>query len=197
MLQVLEDLLLECEVLHGHICPGQVLGVRMALLGCQLSGISDPRGVDRKKLIIWVEVDRCMTDALSAVTGVRLGRRSLKYFDYGKVAATFYNTTTGLALRLAAVDSSRGLADTRYPFLQTRKERQMRAYKEASDSELFKIEAVQVNYKEKDAPGSPHSRVTCERCLEGINDGREIIDAGGQVLCQPCANGGYYTVITR
>ncbi len=69
MLQALEDLLLECEVLHGHICPGQVLGVRMALLGCQLSGISDPRGVDRKKLIIWVEVDRCMTDALSAVTG--------------------------------------------------------------------------------------------------------------------------------
>jgi formylmethanofuran dehydrogenase subunit E len=194
MLQTLDDLLHECEILHGHICPGQVLGVRMALLGCWLSGISDPRGEDRKKLIIWVEVDRCMTDALSAATGVRLGRRSLKYFDYGKVAATFYNTTSGRAVRLAAVDSSRGMADTRYPFLQTRKERQMRAYREASDAELFKIETVQVNYKETDAPGRPRSRVTCERCLEGVNDGREIIDAEGQILCRPCVNGGYYKV---
>lgn len=195
MLQPLNELLSECEELHGHICPGQVLGARMALLGCQLSGISDPRGVDRKNLIIWVEIDRCMTDALSAVTGVRLGRRSLKYFDYGKVAATFYNTRTGRAVRLAALDSSRELADARYPSLQNRKERQMRAYKEASDEELFKIEFVQVDFKETDAPGSPRSRVTCEKCREGVNDSREIIGGEGQVLCRPCGDGAYYRVI--
>ncbi len=195
MLPSLDELLSECEILHGHLCPGQVLGVRMALLGCRLSDISDPRGVDRKKLILWVEVDRCLTDALSAATGVRLGRRSLKYFDYGKVAATFHNLITGGAVRLAALDSSRELADTRYSSLQNRKERQMRAYREAADAELFKVEVVQVNYKETDAPGRPRSRVTCAKCLEGVNDGREMTGREGQVLCRPCAGGGYYEVI--
>lgn len=195
MFQSLDELLIECEVLHGHICPGQVLGARMALLGCHLCGISDPRGIERKKLIIWVEVDRCMTDALSAVTGVRLGRRSLKYLDYGKVAATFYNAETGVGVRLAALDSSRHLADERYPALHNRKERQMRAYREATDEELFKIETVRVDFKGADAPGRPRSRVTCGKCFEGINDSREIIDGEGQVLCRPCAFGAYYEVI--
>lgn len=182
-------------MLHGHICPGQVLGARMAVHGCELIGIDDPRGADRKKFIVWVEVDRCMTDALSAVTGVRLGRRSLKFRDYGKVAATFLNTETGRAVRLAALDSSRILADTRYSFVESKKERQMRAYREASVEELFKIETVSVELKETDAPGRPRSRVTCERCLEGVNDGREIVGLDGKILCLPCAGGSYYEVL--
>jgi formylmethanofuran dehydrogenase subunit E len=192
MLPPLEVLLRECEVLHGHICPGQVLGARMALLGCRSVGIDDPRGSDRKKLIVWVEIDRCMTDALSAVTGVRLGRRSLKYFDYGKVAATFLNTETGRAVRIAALDSSRALAEARYPSLQGKKERQMATYMEASAQELFKVETVIVDFKETDAPGRPRTRRTCAVCLEGVNDGREIIGEGGEILCRPCANGAYY-----
>src|ERR671926_1268102 len=99
MMTSLNDLLAECERLHGHMCAGQLLGVRMALLGCRLIGVDDPRGADRRKLIVWVEIDRCMTDAISAVTGVRLGKRSLKYVDYGKVAATFLNTDTNRAVR--------------------------------------------------------------------------------------------------
>lgn len=181
--------------MHGHLCPGQVLGARMALVGCGMIGIEDPRGVDRKKLIVWVEVDRCMTDAVSAVTGVRLGRRSLKFLDYGKVAATFLNTDTGRAVRVAALDTSRALADTRYASLESKKERQMRTYKEASVEELFKIEAVTVSFGEMDAPGRPRSRVTCQRCLEGVNDGREITVEGGEVLCRPCAAGSYYEVL--
>lgn len=192
MLPPLDDLLHECETLHGHICPGQVLGARMALVGCRLIGVDDPRGIDRKKLIIWVEIDRCMTDALSAVTGVRLGRRSLKYFDYGKVAATFLNTETGRAVRVAALDSSRALADARYASFQSKKERQMAAYREAAEAELFKIENVRVDLKEMDAPGRPRMRLTCTRCLEGVNDGREIVDDAGEVTCIPCANGAYY-----
>ncbi len=192
MLPPLEVLLRECEVLHGHICPGQVLGARMAVLGCSSVGIDDPRGADRKKLIVWVEIDRCMTDALSAVTGVRLGRRSLKYFDYGKVAATFFNTETGRAVRIAALDSSRALAEARYPSLPGKKERQMATYREASAKELFKLETVIVDYKETDAPGRPRTRRTCAVCLEGVNDGREIIGEGGEILCRPCANGAYY-----
>src|ERR687892_1157938 len=110
-MESIETLLKECERLHGHMCAGQLLGTRMALLGCRLIDIEDPRGADRKKLIVWVEIDRCMADAVGAVTGVRLGKRSLKFFDYGKVAATFLNTETNEAVRLVALDESRELAD--------------------------------------------------------------------------------------
>ncbi len=191
----LQELLRECEILHGHICPGQVLGARMAIHGCNLIGLDDPRGEDRKKLIVWVEIDRCMTDALSAATGVRLGRRSLKYLDYGKVAATFLNTETGKAVRIAALDSSRAMADARYSTVHSKKERQMRTYSEASELELFKVEWVIVDLKEMDAPGRPRSRVACERCFEGINDGREVEATGGEILCRSCATGAYYEIV--
>lgn len=190
-----DELLLDCERLHGHLCAGQLLGVRMALLGCRLIKLCDPRGVDRKKLIVWVEIDRCMADAVGAVTGVRLGKRSLKFFDYGKVAATFLNTETGLAVRIVALDESRALADARYPHIESKKERQFRAYQTATTEELFKVEWVSVNYGVTDAPGKPLSRVVCARCAEGINDGREKIGQGGEVLCHPCAAGGYYDLL--
>lgn len=189
---LLDELLEECGRLHGHLCPGQLLGVRMALLGCKLIGIEDPRGADRKKLIVWVEIDRCMTDAVSAVTGVRLGRRSLKFFDYGKVAATFLNTERVEAVRIVALDEARALADERYPQIESKKERQMRAYREASDEELFGISRVSVKYDQCDAPGHTRSRVGCGTCGEGINDGREVIAPDGRKLCRPCAIGGYY-----
>jgi formylmethanofuran dehydrogenase subunit E len=191
-LALIDELLEECGRLHGHICPGQLLGVRMALLGCRLIGIEDALGADRKRLIVWVEIDRCMTDAVSAVTGVRLGRRSLKFFDYGKVAATFLNTETGEAVRVLAMDEARRLADERYPQIESKKERQLRAYREASDDELFRVTRVRVNYDEMDAPGHTRSRVACANCREGINDGREVTQADGRKLCRPCAVGGYY-----
>ena len=192
-MQPLDELLEECGRLHGHMCAGQLLGARMAVLGCRLIGVEDPRGADRKKLIVWVEIDRCMADAVGAVTGARLGKRSLKYLDYGKVAATFFNTETREAVRVVALDESRRLADERYPGIEGKKERQFRAYREAADEELFKVERVKVEYGEMDAPGRPRSRVVCERCGEGVNDGREVRSAAGPVLCRPCAFGGYYT----
>jgi len=191
-MQPLNELLEDCERLHGHMCAGQLLGARMAALGCQLIGIEDPRGADRKKLIVWVEIDRCMADAVSAVTGVRLGKRSLKYVDYGKVAATFLNTDTREAVRIVALESSRSLADKRYPQIESKRARQFSAYEGATDEELFKIEQVRVEYSEFDAPGRPRSRVTCSQCSEGINDGREVRDSGEKTLCRPCASGGYY-----
>jgi formylmethanofuran dehydrogenase subunit E len=194
--QTFEELLQDCERLHGHLCPGQVLGVRMALLGCRLVGVEDPRGADRKKLIVWVEIDRCMTDAVSAVTGVRLGRRSLKYLDYGKVAATFHNLDEGLSVRVAAREDSRALAEERFPHLQGKKERQMAAYSAALDEELFTVEKVSVALKEADLPGRPRSRVFCANCLEGVNDRREVTQADGRTLCRPCAGDGYYRVLT-
>lgn len=174
------------------MCAGQLLGARMAMLGCASIDISDPRGTDRKKLIVWVEIDRCMTDAVSAATGVRLGKRSLKYVDYGKVAATFLNTLTGQAVRLVALESSRQLADQRYPNITDKRERQFRAYSEASDAELFKVEAVKLQIDENDLPGGPRSRVLCSYCDEGINDGREVWTTDNRVACRACANGAYY-----
>ena len=194
MLQPLDELLVDCERLHGHICPGQVLGVRMALLGCRLIGIENPKGADRKSLIIWVEIDRCMTDAVSSVTGVRLGKRSLKYFDFGKVAATFLNLSDNSAVRLLALDESRTIADRFYAQVESRKERQMLAYRELSDAQLFKIERVQVDLGEFEMPGRPRARTTCARCLEGINDGREVFDGMGLKICRACAFGSYYRI---
>ena len=192
MKESLDELLEECGRLHGHLCAGQLLGVRMALLGCRLVGVEDPRGADRKKLIVWVEIDRCMADAVGAVTGVRLGKRSLKYFDYGKVAATFLNTETNEAVRVVALEESRAMADERYPEIESKKERQFRAYREAGEEELFSVSRVSVEYGEWDAPGRPRRRVNCARCGEGINDGREVRDDEEKTLCQPCARGGYY-----
>ena len=192
-MESIDKLLEECERLHGHMCAGQLLGTRMALLGCRLIGVDDPRGADRKKLIVWVEIDRCMTDAISAVTGVRLGKRSLKYIDYGKVAATFLNTENNRAVRIVALEAARSLADERYPQIENKRQRQFQAYSEAADDELFKTELVTVELSEFDVPGSPRSRVTCVVCGEGVNDGREVVDANGDPLCRGCHRGTYYS----
>jgi formylmethanofuran dehydrogenase subunit E len=187
-----EEFLEECGRLHGHICPGQLLGVRMALLGCRLVGINDPRGADRKRVIVWVEIDRCIADAVGTVVGVSLGRRSLKFLDYGKVAASFLNRQTGRAVRVAALDSSRELADKLHGEVESKKERQMLAYRELPDSDLFKIEDVSIELREYDLPGHPKKRVVCSRCAEGVNDGREVSAEGESFLCRPCAHGAYY-----
>lgn len=194
-MESLEVLLQECERLHGHMCAGQLLGARMALLGCRMIGVDDPRGADRKKLIVWVEIDRCMADAVSAVTGVRLGKRSLKYVDYGKVAATFLNTETDRAVRIVALESARTLADERFADIANKRERQFRAYSESADEDLFKVELVRVVLSDFDTPGSPRSRVICAVCGEGVNDGREVIGADGDPLCRGCDRGNYYSKV--
>jgi formylmethanofuran dehydrogenase subunit E len=192
-MQALDEVLKACETLHGHMCAGQLLGARMALIGCAAIGLDDPKGKDRRKLIVWVEIDRCMADAISAVTGARLGKRSLKFVDYGKVAATFLNTETNQAVRIVALEGSRELADKRHPHVPSRGDRQFQTYREATDSELFGMEQVEVQYGEFDAPGRPRSRVVCSRCGEGINDGREVqLSDDDQVVCRPCGFGGYY-----
>lgn len=192
-MESLDTLLKECELLHGHMCAGQLLGARMALLGCREIGIEDPRGADKKKLIVWVEIDRCMADAISAVTGVRLGKRSLKYVDYGKVAATFLNTELNRAVRIVALESSRSLADERFSDIANKRQRQFRAYTEATDDELFKTELVSVELSDFDVPGSPRSRVICSVCGEGVNDGREVKAGDGELLCRGCHRGTYYS----
>ena len=191
-METLDELLERAEHSHGHMCAGQVLGVRMALLGCRAIGVNDPRGADRNSILVFVEIDRCAADAINTVTGCRLGKRTLKYYDYGKLAATFVNTKTNEAIRVVALDESRESADRCFPEIDNRYERQLHAYKLLPDEELFKIEHVSVNVPAQDQPGRPVSRVRCDECGEGINDRREVA-RDGRTLCRACAGEAYYT----
>ena len=188
-MEPIDQLVEQYDLKHGNLCPGALLGLRMAVLGCALVGIEDPRGADRNKVIVWIEIDRWLADAVEAVTGARLGKRTLKFLDYGKLAATFLNVETGEAVRIVALESSRGLADQRHPEIQNKKARQMHTYREATDEELFAVNVVKVSLSEMDAPGHPRSRVICRQCGEGVNDGREISLPDGITLCRPCAFG--------
>src|ERR1700689_51459 len=124
-MESLDDLLQQAEIAHGHLCAGQVLGVRMAMLGCRRLGIAEPRGTDRKRLVTYVEIDRCATDAIGVVTGCRLGKRALKFRDWGKMAATFVDLATGRAVRIAARESSKALARNMHPEIENKNQQQM------------------------------------------------------------------------
>ena len=191
-MESLEALLERAEHSHGHMCAGQVLGVRMAMLGCRAIGIDDPRGADRKALLVFVEIDRCAADAINTVTGCRLGKRTLKFHDYGKLAATFLNLKTNEAIRIVALDAAREAADRCFPEIVNKYERQLRAYTLLPDEELFKMERVAVQVPAEDQPGRPVSRVRCDECGEGINDRREVL-RDGRTLCRACAGGAYFT----
>jgi formylmethanofuran dehydrogenase subunit E len=188
----IDDLLDQHKKAHGSLCPGVLLGLRMSVLGCALVGIEDPRGLDRDKLVVWIEIDRWLADAVEAVTGARLGKRTLKFLDYGKLAATFLNRETGKAVRIVALESSRRLADLRHPEIEDKYERQMRAFREAAEEELFAVTDVEVQVRAKDLPGHPRSRVICSKCGEGVNDGREISLPDRITLCRSCVYGTYY-----
>ena len=186
----LPALLAEAGRQHGHLCPGQVLGVRLAIAGCGRLGMSNPKG--SKRLIVFVETDRCGTDAIQTVTGCTLGKRTLKFVDYGKLAATFLDTETGRAVRVVALESSREASQRFAPEESDRHQAQLRAYKMLPDDELFNVDEVRVELNENELPGRPSSRAVCAICKEGVSDGREEI-VGGQTLCRACTGQPYYT----
>lgn len=190
----LDELLEEAKIAHGHLCAGQVLGVRMAMHGLHQLGIDDPRGRDRKRLVTYVEIDRCATDAIGVVTGCRLGKRALKFRDWGKMAATFVDLEGGRAVRVAARESSKELARQRYPEIENKNAQQMLAYRELSDDELFTTQWVVVDVGPEEMPGFKGDRIACEQCGEGINYQREV-RRDGRILCQGCAGGQYYRVV--
>ncbi len=136
-MESVDELLRNAEAAHGHLCAGQSLGVRMALLGLERLGISEPRGVERKRLVTYVEIDRCATDAIARVTGCRLGKRTLKFRDWGKMAATFVDLAEGRAIRIVAPDNSREMANQLYPHLESGKPQQIQGYREMAADSLF------------------------------------------------------------
>jgi formylmethanofuran dehydrogenase subunit E len=182
---------------HGHLCPGQVVGVRMAMLGCRLIGLDNPRGLPQiKKIIVYVEIDRCTTDAISYVTGVKLGRRSLKFVDNGIMAATFVNLETHVAFRICSTEDARNLTAKYAPHIREEKLRQIEAYKVMPLEELFTVEQVQVDIPQSEMPGPSIFKVVCEKCHTVVRDKKEVRQ-NGRILCRSCAFGAYYRPLEK
>jgi formylmethanofuran dehydrogenase subunit E len=187
-----DELLKESVARHGHLCAGQVIGVRMAMLGCKLVGIEDPKAPEhRKKLITFVEIDRCATDAIESVTGCRMGKRTLKFKDFGINAATFVNLNTREAYRIVSTESSRDLAADYAPNASTSKEQQLEGYRKMPDDLLFDVQRVGVHLPEWEMPGPPRRHAVCDQCDQMVRDGREILK-NGKVLCRPCSEECYF-----
>jgi formylmethanofuran dehydrogenase subunit E len=175
-------------VAHGHICAGQILGVRLAMLGIRELDL-DPIA-DRKRIVTYVEIDRCVTDAVALVANCRLGKRALKFRDWGKVA-TFCDLQTGRAIRIAAKESAKQAAKELFADLPT-EDGQQKAYAQLPDEVLFSKQWVKVEIRPEDLPGFKGSRVVCAECGEGINFKREVVQ-DGRALCRACAGERYYT----
>jgi len=177
---------------HGHLCAGQILGLRMALYGVNLLALPDPAGADRKRLVTFVEIDRCMTDAIPVVTGCRLGKRALKFRDFGKVAATFCDLERDRAVRILARETAKDRARELYPEMENKNQQQMRAYRLMTDEELFAIQWVHVALGPEDLPGHRAPRPVCAQCGEPISFRREVV-RDNRTLCRACAGESYYT----
>lgn len=191
----LDEYMVLAEQAHGHMCAGQILGLRMAIYGMKLLGIEDPVGRDRKRLVTFIEIDRCATDAIPVVTGCRLGKRALKFRDFGKVAATFCDLKAERAVRVVALETSKKRAAELYPEVADKNQQQMRAYRELPDQELFASQWVTVNLGPEEFPGYKGGRQVCAECGEGINFKREVVREG-RVLCKACAGERYYTPVS-
>jgi len=191
-MESLDILLKGSAAAHGHLCPGQVIGVRMAMLGCKLIGLDQPSSSPQiKKLIVYVEIDRCATDAISFVTGVKFGRRSMKFIDNGIMAATFINLETGKAFRIVSTESAREKVSILMPDLEDPQLQQLEAYKIMEDSDLFTVDAVKVEIPVSDMPGPTHFKATCAQCGITVRDKKEVFK-NNEILCRPCAFGSYF-----
>jgi formylmethanofuran dehydrogenase subunit E len=183
------------EQAHGHLCAGQILGVRLALYGLRLLGLDDPAGKDRKRLIVFVEIDRCATDAIAVVTGCRIGKRALKFRDFGKMAATFCDLERDRAVRVVALESARERARQNYPEVADDRRRQMLAYRSLADEELFSHQWVRARIEECDRPGFQAPKAVCQVCGEPVSFHREVVREG-RTVCRFCAGERYYEPLT-
>jgi iron complex transport system ATP-binding protein len=170
---------------HGHVCAGIALGTRISLAAMKALGLKP--GVKNKNLIVYAEIDRCMTDAIQTITGCSLGHRSLKYVDYGKFAATFINLDTGKAVRATVKE---------YFSNEDSIEETLKKLARIPDSELVTLQEVTINIPETDLPGLPKQKAVCFSCGERIMDGREVSE-GNKTLCRACAQGKYYRECTK
>jgi formylmethanofuran dehydrogenase subunit E len=187
----LREMLEQASALHKHLCPRQVLGVRMGLCAGELFPLAMPQR--NKRLLAFVETDGCFADGVSVVTGCSMGHRTMRLADYGKVAATFVDTREGRAFRLAPAAGVRQRAIAAVPTAASRWHAQLDAYQFLPDEEMFKIQRVKLNLDLQAIIGKPGSRATCCACGEDILNQRETV-RDGQTLCRSCAGASYWTL---
>lgn len=184
-----EELLQKSAALHQHLCPRQVLGVRMGLLAGQWLGLEVPQS--DKRILTIVETDGCFIDGLAVATGCRIGRRNMIVYDFGKVAATFVDTHTGQAVRIAPSSQSRQLAKTYAPEAESRWHAYLYGYQRIPDDELLTIQEVILDVSLAEILSKDGYRVKCDICGEEIINEREV-HRKGLTLCRPCAGERYY-----
>lgn len=179
---------------HHHLCPRQVLGVRMGLAGLEALGFGAPP--EGKRLLVITETDGCFVDGLSAATGCTVGHRTLRVKDYGKAAAVFVDTLTGLTLRLAPVLDLREKACAYASGESRRYFAQLLAYKVMPAREMFSFIAVELETPVAALVSRPRVRTSCDRCGEEIINEREV-RRDDLNLCRTCALGAYYRVAPK
>lgn len=185
----LQSLLQKSAAHHSHLCPRQILGVRMGLVGMRTLGFDAPP--PKKRLLVIVEADGCFADGIIAATDCTVGHRTLRVEDYGKTAAVFVDSLTGQAVRVAPVLDVRERASACLPNEPRHYFAQMRAYQTLPDAEMFTISPVMLVIPAARLISRPGVRSRCARCGEEILNEREVM-VDGQPVCRPCAHGGYY-----
>jgi len=174
---------------HSHLCPRQILGVRLGLLGMSVLGFNEPPA--KKELLVITETDGCFVDGLIAATGCTVGHRTLRVEDYGKTAATFVDTSTGRTIRVAP---GAGIRERAYAFAEDESRHyfaQMQAYQVMPDEEMFVVQEVTLKVPVEKIVSRPGLRVNCDVCGEEIMNEREVCQHG-LTLCTTCAQIGYY-----
>ena len=174
---------------HEHLCPRQVLGVRMGLHAAQHFQILLPQ--NDKRLFTIIETDGCFADGIAVATGCELGRRTLRLMDYGKIAATFIDTHTKQAIRVIPHPESRASAQTHCAALLSPWHRYLEAYQQLPDEVLFSMTEVTLSFSLDSLISKPSLKVNCELCGEEIINGREVLRNGSH-LCRACASTAYY-----
>jgi formylmethanofuran dehydrogenase subunit E len=174
---------------HSHLCPRQILGVRLGLAGMNTLGFNAPP--DQKRLLVITETDGCFVDGLSAATNCTVGHRTLRVEDYGKTAAVFIDTVTSQTIRVAPALDIRQRAHAYVPNEPRHYLAEMQAYQLMPTDEMFIIRTVTLSTSLKAILGRPGVRVNCNSCGEEIINEREI-KQGKLTLCRACAQHGYY-----
>lgn len=196
----LADLLKESAALHRHLCPRQVLGVRMGILAGRVLGLELPQTDPRargpsagKRLLTIVETDGCALDGIAVATNCWVGRRTLRLVDFGKVAATFVDTQTGRAARIVPRRAARDVARRYAPEARGKWEAQLLGYQRMPDEELLRVQPVRLALSIEQILSRPGLTTVCEMCGEEIMNEREIVHEG-TTLCRACAGQAYYLV---
>lgn len=186
----LSDYLQQSARDHSHLCPRQILGVRLGLAGLTALGFEAPP--DKRRLLVITETDGCFADGLSVATNCTVGHRTLRVEDYGKTAATFVDVKTNRAFRVAPALDVRQKAYDYAPNESRHYLAQMQAYQTMPDNEMFTVSEVRLVASIEAVISRRGMRVNCDLCGEEIMNEREI-KRDGLTLCRTCAHGGYYS----